>query len=168
MVKKTVLAIVGVVLLVAVFAHAANQWGYTRYGALYYSDSPYYSYYPVYHDYPIESMYPPYGSYGSWYPYLYDGWYPASPEMNYPFSPTSSERYYQPDTAEYPGMYIPRSEEFGLCGALNGRQYGCTWGLVCDYTKTGQVGVGVCSKVTNPTTYPYQLSYPSTNYPYYG
>jgi len=165
MVKKTIIAIAAIVLLAAVFTQAANRWGYTRYGAVYYTDSPYYTYYPVYHNYPVESTSPPYG-FDQNYRYLYDGWYPGNPAVSYPYNP-SPGNYFTYTGAAYPVVTVPRSPENGLCGVLQGKQYGCTFGLVCDYTKTGQVGVGVCSKSTSTTTYPFQVGYKSTNYPYY-
>ncbi len=165
MVKKTIFAVVAVVLLVAVFAGAANRWGYTRYGAIYNTGTPYYTYYPVFHDYPVESMYYPYG-YDTYSPYLYDAWYPKSATVNYPYAPQAEQSKYSP--SEYETMSIPRSAEGQLCGVLNSRQYGCQFGLVCDYTRTGTTGVGVCtSQPPHITNYPNQFGYPSTNYPYY-
>ncbi len=171
MVKKTIIAIVSVVLLVAVFAGAASKWGYTKYGAIYYTGVPYYTSYPVYHDYPLESMYYPYG-FGVYYPYLYDGWYSPSPnpQLNYPIGPTSQEKRYEYTPPEYPTMSIPRSTEGQLCGVINSMQFGCQYGLQCDYTKTSSTGVGVCSALPpSSSTYPYQYygSIP-VNYPYYG
>ncbi|MEM3153983.1 MAG: hypothetical protein QW165_00240 [Candidatus Woesearchaeota archaeon] len=170
MVKKTIIAIVLVVLLVAVFAGAASKWGYTRYGAIYYAGVPSYNYYPVYHDYPIESMYFPYG-FGVYYPYMYDGYFPASytPQMNYPLGPSSQERRFVYTPAEYPTMMAPMSAEGQLCGVINSRQYSCRYGLTCDYTKTGTTGVGICAKLPmDSTTYPYQVYGISQNFPYYG
>jgi len=166
MVKKTIIAVVMVVLLLAVFSSAASKWGYTRYGAVYYYDGyPFMTYYPVFHDYPIPSTQNPYG-YGIYNPYLYDGWYSANPEYNYPYSATPSRFTYNPP--EYPTINMPRSAQGQLCGTLNNQQYGCASGLTCDYTKTNSVDVGICSKPRHVTTYPYQVTYPSTNYPYYG
>ncbi len=170
MVKKTIMAVVAVVLLVAVFAGAASRWGYTRYGAVYNYGTPDYTYYPVYHNYPRQSMYFPYGL-GVYHPYLYDGWYSTTPypQVNYPIGPTSQEKRFEIKPAEYPTVNIPRSADGQLCGVINSRQYGCNYGLVCDYTKTGTTGVGVCSRIPQQVTnYPYQAYGPSTNYPYYG
>ena len=146
--KKTVIAIVAIVLLVAVLVGASHRWGYTRYGAVYYH-TPQYMYYPAYHVPYYEYRYP-YYSYTS----------PLSSEFLY--------RYGPPSTA-YPTLpELPRGSEGQLCGAVGGKTYGCEFGFVCDYTKSGVAGVGVCSRQTPTTTHPYQVSQPATNYPYYG
>src|SRR5574342_138850 len=170
MVKKTVFAIVGVVLLVAVFASAASKWGYTKYGAIYYSGYPSYQYYPLYHDYPIESMYSPYG-FGVYYPYLYDAWYSPypNPQLNYPIGPTSQEKRFEYTAPPLNTLRTPRSAIGQLCGMINGMSFGCQPGLDCDYTKTQATGVGVCAVIPpQSTTYPYQVYSAPTNYPYYG
>ncbi len=141
MVKKTVLAIVGVVLLVAVLTGAVQRW-YAGYSPYRY----YYTYYPVQH-------YPLYYSYPSAIPPTYYSPY-DSPSYMYPYySPLASGNLYrygipQVETS-YP-MYssykeeIPRGVAGQLCGSVGGTSYGCYYGMVCDYTITGQTGVGVC------------------------
>ncbi len=159
MVKKTVVAILAVVLLAAVFVGAAQRWGYTRYGAAYWYGYPYatpYSYYPYY-------QYPYYGTY---YPIV------RSPSYSYPYyySPISASYMYRygapgvvypaPTTYQPPAPEQPRSGEGQLCGLMDSKQYGCYYGMTCDYTKTTQQGVGVC-------TYQSTSSSPSVTYPYY-
>ena len=149
MVKKTVIAIIVVVLLVAILTGASHRWGYTRYGAVYYYGSPY-SYYPLY-QYPYSPYsYYNYPSYA--YPYYYG---PLSSQYMYRYgaptsyyqAPSTSYPYYQAPSyqAPTPTVGLPRGTEGQLCGMSDGQQYGCEYGLVCDYTKTQKAGIGVCS-----------------------
>jgi len=140
MVKKTIIAIMAVVLLATIAATAYN-YGMTRYGTFYY-DSPYYSYYQYYK------------------PYQY--YYQTGPSYAYPYyatpGPLSSDYmyrygYYQspytqvrPEVAYPASVYTARGVEGQLCGQVNGGQFGCSYGLVCDYTKAEQQGIGVCSR----------------------
>jgi len=161
--KKAFIGIVILVLLVAVFSAVANpRWGYTRYGTMYsypygysyyYAPSPYYAY-PAYpYSYYRYTSYPSYTSPSYIYPYSISPSYPAYnyPYYNYPYSPLSSEamyRYGAPTvtTPGYVSAELPRGAEGQLCGIVNSKQYGCTSGLVCDYTKGAEKGVGVCSR----------------------
>src|SRR3989344_219430 len=77
--KKTVLAIVGVVLLVAVLVTATHRWGYSQYGAVYYYDYPFFYYDQV--------AQPP----GVYTPFAYE-----RPSLVYP-SPLSSDYLYRYD-----------------------------------------------------------------------
>ncbi len=176
MVKKTIIAVAMVVLLVAVFVGAAQKWGYTRYGAIYYYGTPY-SYAPNY-VYPYGSN--PYQEYGSYgypayaYPYMYR-YGQTYPSYAYPYSyqqgPLSSENIYRygAPTVSYPSYTspeTPRGKVGQPCGLIDSQTYGCEYGMTCDYTKTGVTGVGLCSRLPPVTTYPYQVG-PSTTYPYY-
>ena len=167
MVKKTIIAVAAVVLLVAVFVGAAQKWGYTRYGAVYYYGTPYYSYAP-YYVYPYGSYNYPYGSSVS-YPYS------GNPLYSYPYyyksGPLASENIYRSGapSVSYPSYSsptIPRGRVGQLCGLIDSQAYGCELGLECDYTRTGVSGIGMCTKSISVTTYPYQVG-PSTTYPYY-
>jgi len=116
--KKTVLVMFLIVLivLVAAMSVSALRYGATRYGAVYYYGSPYYMYYPVY------------------YPGIqYAGYY------QYPLGPLSSDwiyRYGVPNPVqEVPGQ---------LCGLVDGQTFGCSYGFLCDYSKTSFNGIGVC------------------------
>ncbi len=166
MVKKTIVAVLAIVLLSIVFVGAAQRWGYTRYGAVYSYGTPYYSYYPLY-------QYPFYGGYYSYYRspyYTYPYYYSplasdyvyryGAPSTAYP-SPTAG--YGAPSTA-YPSPVsgeLPRGGEGQLCGMIDSQQYGCEYGLVCDYK---QGGVGVCARQSGGVTY---TSPPTAAYPYY-
>lgn len=194
MVKKTILAIAGVVLLVAVFASAAQKWGYTRYGAVYFQGSPTYMYYPLsypgdyihgdpdyYYPYFTVDVPPEYllrsGTYGTPYslsssPYYRYGFYakPYSyivPESQSPLSVDYLYRYGLPSVTTPSAVGAPRNEHGGVCGIVNGMQIGCMSGLVCDYTKGKQPGSGACAFL-NPdsTTYPQQVG-SSATYAYY-
>lgn len=172
MVKKTIVAIIAIVLLVVVFVGASHRWGYTRYGAVYSygnpSNAPSYVYpYGTYHPYQY------YGDYGyPTYTYPYGYYYPGQSEYMYRYgAPTTAYPYSRaaPETVYpyYPTPQVPRGQEGQLCGAIDERQYGCEFGYVCDYTKGGVAGLGVCSiSPGSTTTYPYQVG-PSTTYPYY-
>src|SRR5574342_728000 len=143
MVKKTILAIVVVVLLVAVFSGAVQR--------LYRGYSPYRYYYTYY---PVE-YYPAYYAYPSAFPPMYYSSYqPPSEYYPYYYSPLASENLYRYGTPQvevsYP-MYTsateqetPRGVEGQLCGKADGTVYGCYYGMVCDYTATGRTGIGVC------------------------
>lgn len=129
--KKTVLfAIIGIFLVCAVAVFAHSQWGYTQYGAVYIQGDPFFYYLPVEHAY----YYPYSGYYGS-YSYVPEYQSPLSSEYMYrygfPASITSSE--IRPGTLGQ------------LCGLVNGQQFGCVYGLLCDYSKTETPQVGVCS-----------------------
>lgn len=162
MVKKAIVAIIALVLVSAVFVGAAQKWGYTRYGAVYYSGDPVFSYYPVY-NYPY---------YGAYYPTTYYR-YPAY-AYPYSYNPLASENLYRyglPETSypygtSYQTLPLARSGLGQFCGIIDSTQYGCEFGLVCDYTKGNSPGVGMCAMQTGTTTYPYQLDY-TTPY-YYG
>ena len=157
MVKKTIISIIVIVLLAAVFVNASHHWTNPRYGAVYYSGQPYYSYYP-YYIYPYDTSYPySYYRFPTYYYPYYDMRYTytkTAPTVSYPASPT------------YPLYVEARGSEGELCGTAGEKQFGCEYGLVCDYTKTGTTGLGVCAKQTYTTTYPYSVS-PSVTYPYY-
>lgn len=164
MVKKVIVAIIAVVLVSAVLVGASHKWGYTRYGAVYYYGQPTFSYYPVY-NYPY---------YGAYYPSTYYR-YPAYAYPYY-YNPLASENLYRyglPETSyayggTSPYMTLPlaRSGVGAPCGIIDSSQYGCEFGLVCDYTKGNAPGVGECSRQTATTTYPYQVD--STTPYYYG
>jgi hypothetical protein len=158
MVKSSIIAIIVILLLSIVFVGAAQKWGYTRYGAVYYYGEPYYTYAPLY-------IYP----YGSPYSYYRYYGYPSYMYPYYPYyeSPLSSEYMYRYG-APTPGVEpAPRGTEGQMCGLLDGRQYGCYAGLVCDYTKGGAAGIGVCARPASTTTYPYQVASSTTQAPYY-
>ncbi|MBW2969953.1 hypothetical protein KY309_00360 [Candidatus Woesearchaeota archaeon] len=146
MVRKTIVAIIAVVLLVSVFV-GARQWGYTRYGALYYYGDPFFMYYPV-------PYYPTPGVYYSNYPEYASPYYPM---YSYPY-PGYAYPYYGPLTQEYAYRFgapavistPTRSREGQVCGISGTTQMGCEYGLVCDYTKGTQAGLGVCSQETAP------------------
>lgn len=144
MVKKTIIAVVLVFLLAVVFVSGYQRWGTTRYGPVYYYDQPYYMYYPMPY-YPQQGMYYPYSFPQYAYPYYgplsTDSMYTQGAPVNYP-----SNAY-----LNYPSG-IPRGKEGQLCGLVDSKQYGCELGFVCDYTRTNQSGVGVCSQ---QSVYPY-------------
>jgi len=140
--KKTVLAIVGVVLLVAVLVTATHRWGYSQYGAVYYYDYPFFYYDQV--------AQPP----GVYTPFAYE-----RPSLVYP-SPLSSDYLYRYDPPS--AGDTPRGVEGQLCGLSGSEQFGCVSGLVCDYSKTKKAGLGICSKQAG--IYP---ASPSMTYPYY-
>jgi len=116
--KRVMLSIFLIVLivLVASIGASAYRYGSTRYGAVYYYDSPYYSYYPVYY---------PGTQYAAYY--------------NTPPNPLSEDwvyRYgYPTPVQEIPGQ---------LCGLVDGIKFGCASGYLCAYGKTSVPGVGVC------------------------
>lgn len=189
--KAVIGIIAVVLLVAVFSAAANPRWGYTRYGVYnyapydygygpspYYLSSPYYSYpaypYSYYRSYNYPSYSSPYyynyPAYSS--PYYYN--YPAytspytSPQYNYPYSygPLSSEYMYrygapQVSTPAYVSAETPRGAEGQLCGVVDSKQFGCVSGLVCDYTKGAQKGVGVCSYQSEGSS---QL--PSSNYQY--
>jgi len=146
MVKKTIIAVVLVFLLAVVFVSGYQRWGTTRYGPVYYYDQPYYMYYPMPY-YPQQGMYYPY----SFPQYAYPYYGPLSTDYMYtqgtPAASTSNAYL------NYPSG-IPRGKEGQLCGLVGSKQYGCELGFVCDYTKTNQSGVGVCSQ---QSVYPYYI-----------
>jgi len=151
--KKTIsttFALVLIVLLVAVIVGASHRWGYTRYGGSYYSpqysnpfyDSPYY--YP-YADYPYVSQYQALPAYASPYyysplssPYLYRyGSYKTTPYTEYSRLPTVS----------YPAAVVqPRGVVGQPCGMIDNAQYGCVYGLTCDYNAASDPGIGICTR----------------------
>ncbi len=144
MVKKTIIAVVLVFLLAVVFVNGYQRWGTTSYGAVYYYGQPFYMYYPL----------PYYPQSGMYYPYNY-------PQYAYPYyGPLSTESMYTRGTPEVRSDYlnypsgIPRGKLGQLCGLVDSKQYGCELGFVCDYTKTNQSGVGVCS---TQSVYPYYI-----------
>ncbi len=159
--KKSILAVVAVVFLVAIIAATAQRYYYTRYGVFYSYPERYGFYYPFY-------TYPSYASPSYVYPYYASRYYPP-----YYYSPLSTEvmyRYGAPTTV-YPSYVgqaepeLPRGVEGQLCGVVDSRQYGCVYGLVCDYTQGAKAGVGVCSRQSGSTAQTYPP--PSTVYPYY-
>lgn len=135
MVKKTILAIVVIVLLVAVFSGAVQR--------LYAGYSPYryyYTYYPVeyyagsyaYPSHQTPTYYAPYQPPSYAYPYYSQTGYPyGTPEVSYPASSVEE---------------TPRGAAGQLCGSVDGIAYGCYYGLVCDYAAIGRTGVGVCAR----------------------
>lgn len=130
MVKKTVIAIVAVVLLVAVFSGAVQR--------LYAGYSPYRYYYTYY---PVE-YYAGYYAYPSAYPPVYYSPY-QPPSQSYPYY--YSTGYSPLQEVSYPARAeTPRGGPGQLCGKADGAEYGCYYGLVCDYTVTGTAGLGVC------------------------
>lgn len=149
--KKSVLAIVLVVLIVAVSAVAWERWGVTRYGAVTHYGNPYmyqsYDYpyydYPGYVDFVGSPAYAP----------TYFRYAPAyNPFGNYRYSymnPLSGDymyRYGLPQTeyaAVVQNLELPAAQG-NLCGTFNGRAYGCQYGLTCDYTKVNAAGLGAC------------------------
>ena len=160
MVKKSVITIVAVVLLVAIVVGASQKWGYSRYGAVYSYGNPYYMYAPGY-------VYP----YGTYHPdqyYQYYG-YPTymTPSYYYPYSPLSTEYSYGNPSVSSIAPVTPQGKAGQLRGSIGGTDYGCVYGLVCDYTKTGITAVGVCSSQSQVTTYPYQIATYNTQPPYY-
>ncbi|MEM3153982.1 MAG: hypothetical protein QW165_00235 [Candidatus Woesearchaeota archaeon] len=122
MVKKTVIAIVLVVLLVAVFAAASYRYG----GYL-----PYQSYYGPKMAYPRYVSYPGF-PYPTYQPpsYVYPYYVPVGA---YP------ERYPVQTPWTFTGV-VPPPKEGQLCSD------GCAPGLVCDYSRTSQPNVGVCAR----------------------
>jgi len=141
MVKRTIIAIIGIVAIVLVVAVIVNAYsvGYSRYGPVYSNGYPFYMYYPIYYG-PSPGVYYPYNYY--YYPeQLYPYYYPtdikqdsAKPSVSYP--------YYSPGV-------VARSALNQQCGIVNSVQLGCDYGLVCDYTKTDKQGVGVCTVASN-------------------
>ncbi len=162
--KKSIIGIVAVVFLVAIIAATAQRYYYTRYGVYYSYPERYGFYYPFY---TAPAYVSPSYAYPYSYPYYQSNYYPP-----YYYSPLSSQvmyRYGAPTTV-YPASVgpaeqeTPRGVEGQLCGVVDSNQYGCIYGLVCDYTKGAKAGVGVCSRQSGDTTvYPA----PSTTYPYY-
>ena len=151
MVKKTIIAVVAVVLLVAVFAGAASRWFYQYYPYGY----SYYMYYPV-------PYYPAYNNaLSNEYPYAYN--YPyANPTTTYPYYSSAAASYSMPTTSYPASPTLPLGKMNQLCGLIGTAQYGCSYGLVCDYTKTSTTGVGLCTSLpTQTTTFPYRETYPS-------
>ncbi len=157
MVKKSIIAIVVIFLFSVLAVGAATKWGYTRYGAVYYYGEPFYSYYPVQqYSYPYYSS--PYYRYPAYaYPYYNRG--PLASDVMYRYG-TPTVTVGTP-AMNYPaGVQMPtRGAQGQLCGLVDSQQFGCDFGLVCDYTKTGQSGIGVCSMPSG--------AYASTSYPYY-
>lgn len=145
--KKTIIAIALVAVLATVLA-TAYRYGYSPYGVVYY-DSPYYSYYQYYepyqHYYRPAYAYPSYAS--NWYypqyqsplssSYMYRYGYYSAPEVSYPTAVTES----------------PRGGVGQLCGVSEGQAFGCVSGLVCDYSKVAQSGIGLCSRRSVVSTY---------------
>jgi len=174
--KKTfvaVVAVVAIVLLVAVIVGAQQRWGTTRYGGVYYSSpyrySPYsstFAYSPSYsYPYSSPSYNLPYSGYSTSY-YSY-------PSYSYPsyYSPLSSRYIYRSGTPSYSYATVPsvsypapttqyaastaqRGIEGQLCGLVDNQQYGCEYGLTCDYRKATQASVGVCSSSPALPVYP--------------
>jgi len=144
--KKTVIAIVAVVLLVAVVVTATHRWGYTNYGSFYYHDYPFYGYPQT--EQPV-GVYVPAQEPTVVYPGSF------APQYSYP-TPLSSEYLYR-----YGMSYVPRSSEGQLCGLMNGVAYGCEFGLECEYTISRVRGAGVCVRPRG--LYPT----PEISYPYY-
>ena len=156
MVKKTIIAIAAIVVIAAIFASAARIiWNnpyysnYSPYAYQYpYLSSPYsYSYTP-YYSYPYYASsyyypsyispyynYPYYGPLSSEYMYRYGG-----PTTSYPYSPTTN----------YPASTTERGVQGQPCGIIYSQQYGCEYGMVCDYSKSGISGVGVCTTQSLP------------------
>jgi hypothetical protein len=177
MVKKTILAVVLVVLLLAVFASASYRYGgYLPYKNFYapqvpYAPSSYYpafqvnypSYnYPAYYSfpgykdqYPITN-YPRYTSPDGSPAYNYPGYY-NYPTANYPVYTRPSYGYpaYIPSTTNYvsqTGTYktyygtTPRLKAGQICGNTGTGDSGCEFGMMCDYARSTQPGVGVCTR----------------------
>ena len=149
MVKKTVLAIVAVVLLVAVVVGASYRYGgylpsrysYTYNQEMYYPYSPgtYYPEYAPYLNYPsYVNVYPPYSQ------PVYQ-----RPSYAYPsyYSPVLPNRFGEPVQTyqTYVGV-TPRAREGMLCGSVGMGEYSCDYGLFCDYSRSAQPNVGLCSR----------------------
>ncbi len=129
MVKKTVVAIVSVVLLVAVFASASYRYG---------------GYMPYRHFYYPETVYPSYVTYPPYYSYY------QQPSVSYPYSALNDEYFYRYNVPlktyqTYTGV-VPSAQAGMLCGNVGAGTYGCDFGLFCDYSKAIQPGVGVCTR----------------------
>ena len=128
MVKKTVISIVAVVLLVAVFASASYRYGgYMPYRYFYYPETVY----PSYVTYPPYSYYQP-------------------PSVAYPYSflnEQSFNRYSVPMKTyqTYTGV-VPRQQAGMLCGNVGSSTFECDYGLFCDYSGAVQDSVGVCRR----------------------
>jgi hypothetical protein len=126
MVKKTVIAIVAVVLLVAVFASASYRYGgYMPYRYFYYPETAF----PSYVTYPPYSYYQP-------------------PSVAYPYSflnEQSFNRYGVPlkTYPTYTGV-TPLQQAGMLCGNVGSSTFECDYGLFCDYSGSIQKNVGVC------------------------
>jgi hypothetical protein len=159
MVKKSIIAIVIIFLFSVLAVGAATKWGYTRYGAVYYYGEPFYSYYPVQqYSYPYyNNAYYRYPAYA--YPYYNRG--PLASDFMYRYgTPTVTVGAPAMSYPASAGVQMPtRGVQGQLCGLVDSQQFGCDFGLVCDYTKTGQSGVGICSMPSG--------AYASTSYPYY-
>ena len=136
MVKSAIIAVVAILFFSFVIVGAADRWGYGTYGPVYYYGQPFYQYLPI--QYYPGSMYYPNFNY---------------PDYAYPMDNTLSSRNmyrYGAPAVSYP--YSVSTEGGRLCGLVDGQQFGCEFGMVCDYTKTNQKGIGVC---TRQSTYPY-------------
>ena len=151
MVKKTVLAIVAVVLLVAVVVGASYRYGGYLPSRHVYTYSPETSY-PKFYPY-TQTAYPGYTPYLN-YP-TYVNVYPAysqpayqRPSYVYPYYSTVPPNRFGEPLQTYP-TYVgvtPRAREGMLCGSVGMGEYSCEFGLFCDYSRTAQPGVGLCSR----------------------
>ena len=153
------MAVAALVVFAAVFVNSYH-YGSTKYGAVYYHDSPRYSLYPYYYNYPSTSYsrYPAgYSSPTYNYPYSYS---PLSssymyrygyPRYIYSTYPTTSYPSYSYPTTAYPAGEL-RGAEGQLCGMIDSQQFGCVYGLVCDYSQAEQAGIGVCAQQRYPYT----------------
>lgn len=156
MVKKTVIAIVAVVLLVAVFASASYRYGgYLPSRYVYAPQSPYLpqtvnpyfaTNYPTY-NYPYYYPYAPY-TYPSYiYPYYYYG-SGTLPSYSYPYYALTADKAVRTGrpSETYP-TYVgvkPRGQKGQLCGKVGVGEFDCDYGLTCDFTATPQPDVGIC------------------------
>lgn len=161
MVKKTVIAIICIVLLAVISVSAYKKIGMTDYGAVYQYNYPFghASYYYPYYQYPVVE-YPYYGDdvyldtpkyYTTSY-YAPVGFeYPANPLGNYRYSylnPISSHymyRYGYPQLSYPAPVSLSRGYIGEPCGVYDGWTNGCAYGLVCDYTKVKASNLGLCS-----------------------
>jgi len=174
MVKQTLIAIAVITLLVTVAAVATHMTGFARYGGSPDVGHPSYSY--QYYGPTVAYPSSEYGAFSGRFRYPYYYLHPRTyyPTQYYQFPPsTAASPTVGSPAAQYPygvptsRVEAPRGGVSQLCGIISGNQYGCVAGLVCDYTKTGTSGVGVCSRSQDITTYPYQVGRSVTRPLYY-
>jgi hypothetical protein len=160
---KSTVALFAIVLLVAVTLGYAQKIDYSRYSTYYYGPGKinqpagdvYRAYYPyTQYAYTPNYVIPYYGNFDQAapsYTYPYYRYTYAHPYYGYYFSEMPASYTYSSPRApskDYPsGVYKsePRGMEGQLCGLLDGKQYGCEFGLVCDY-RISEPSIGVCSR----------------------
>ena len=156
--KRFVFGLIGIALIL--LASIIIVEGYRRSSSYYYGGD---YYRPLQHSYsqPYYQYARPYNTLQSYSGPSYSRPSYTSPSYSYPsyatYTPYSSypmyrygypSTYYRPvtqlPTIAYPTAVEPRGGEGNVCGIVYGGQYGCTYGLVCDYSQVPQAQVGVC------------------------